>query len=272
MSSGKKLRMRRIFRKDKAVIVPIDHPLYNGPLKGLEDPVSLVKVISQSEADGILVAPGTLERVQDVLGDLGVVLRMDGTHTRLGSHVERIGMITTVECAIKMGADMVVLNIFCGVENEDELLNKLGMAAVACSEWGIPLIGEMIPSVSLDHHYGKSKDKTITQDDITDGVKLASRVGAEIGADIIKTNYTGTVESFREVINTATVPVVVAGGPKAGNDLEFLTMIKECMEAGAMGICIGRNVWQRENVPGMLNAICAIVHNSASVADAAKLL
>jgi fructose-bisphosphate aldolase/2-amino-3,7-dideoxy-D-threo-hept-6-ulosonate synthase len=272
MNLGKKLRMRRFFQKGKAVIVPMDHPLYNGPLKGLEDPIKLVKTISQTEVDGVLISPGTLERVEDVLGNLCVILRMDGTHTRLGSHVEKISMITTVEHAVKMGADMGVLNIFCGADNEDELLQKLGMASVECSEWGLPLMGEMIPNLTLYHHYGKSNGKAITQDDITDGVKLASRVGAEIGADIIKTNYTGTVETFREVINTATAPVVVAGGPKTGDDLEFLTMIKECMEAGAMGICIGRNVWQRENVPGMLDAICAIVHNSVDVADAAKLL
>jgi len=284
MNLGKKLRIRKFFRKGKTVIVPMDHPLYSGPLKGLEDPTKLVKIISQTEADGILVAPGTLERVQDVLGDLGVVLRMDGTHTRLGSHIEKISTITTVEHALKMGADMGALNIFCGVENENELLQKLGMTAVACSEWGLPLIGEMIPGFVLDQHYGKTKDKTESQqaleksrgsaprDQITDGIKLVSRVGAEIGADIIKTNYTGTTESFREVINTATVPVLVAGGPKTGSDKEFLTLIKECVDAGAMGVCMGRNVWQRENVSGMLAAICAIVHDSASVADAIKLL
>jgi len=272
MNIGKKLRMRRFFSNGKVVIVPIDHPLYNGPLQGLEDPIKLVNLISQTEVDGILIAPGTLERVENVLGNLSVILRMDGTHTRLGSHVERISMITTVEHAVRMGADMGVLNIFCGTENEDELLQKLGMAAVACSEWGLPLMGEMIPSLTLYHHYGKANDKAITQDDITDAIKLASRVGAEIGADIIKTNYTGSVESFREVVNSATVPVVVAGGPKTGGDLELLAMIRDCIEAGAAGVCMGRNVWQRDNVPGMLNAICAIVHNSADVDEAAKML
>jgi len=97
---------------------------------------------------------------------------MDGTHTRLGSHVERIDTITTVEQSIKMGADMVALNIFCGVENEDELLRKLGMAAVACSEWGLPLLGEMIPGFLLDQHYAKAGEKNPEQDNnLTEGIK-----------------------------------------------------------------------------------------------------
>ena len=109
MQIGKKLRMRRFFGKGKALIVPMDHALYSGPIKGIEDIVSLVDMISKTEADGILVTPGMLEHLEKVIGDLSIVLRIDGTHTRLGSHLERIDLITTVEHALKIGADMVVI-------------------------------------------------------------------------------------------------------------------------------------------------------------------
>ena len=112
MQTGKKLRLRKFFRKGNALIVPLDHALYSGPVKGIEDVEELVKSISETEADGILLTPGILEKVADVVGDLSIVLRIDGTHTRLGKHLERIDLITTVENALFLGADMVVVNVF----------------------------------------------------------------------------------------------------------------------------------------------------------------
>ncbi|MGC8870656.1 MAG: hypothetical protein ACP5PT_06155, partial [Brevinematia bacterium] len=107
METGKALRIRRFFRRGKAVIIPLDHGVYSGPIRGVEDPKGLVEVISQSEADGILVTPGILMKIKDVIGDLSVVLRIDGTNTRLGSHLERIDLISNVETALKLGVDMV---------------------------------------------------------------------------------------------------------------------------------------------------------------------
>ncbi len=267
--NGKRLRMRRFFKKGRALIVPMDHALYSGPVKGIEDIISLVDMISGTEADGILVTPGILEHLEEVIGDLSIVLRIDGTHTRLGSHLERIDLITTVEHALKMGADMVVVNVFVGVENEDELLQKLGLVATACREYGIPLMAEMIPNSTLTHHYakgGKEKDNNKTTEDI----KLVSRLGAEIGADVIKTHYSGTIDGFKEITSTTPVPIVIAGGPKTEGDEEFLKQVKDAMTAGAKGICIGRNVWQRRNTQNMIKALSAIVHHDAKVDEVLK--
>ena len=182
MHVGKELRLRRFFRRGRTVIVPMDHSLYHGPLKGLEDPNKLVKLISQTEVDGVIVSPGTLEKVADVAGDLAMVLRMDGTHTKLGSHLERIDLITTVEYALSVGADMVVVEVFCGADNEDKLLQKLGFTATKCSQWGLPLMGEMIPISLLKDQFGKEKANEGT-DNINEDIKLSVRVGAEAGAD-----------------------------------------------------------------------------------------
>ena len=261
METGKALRIRRFFRKGKTVIIPLDHGVYSGPVKGIEDPRKLVEVISQSEADGILVTPGILMKIKDVIGNLAVVLRIDGTSTRLGSHLERMELISTVETALKLGVDMVAINVFVGTENEDILLKKLGIVSTVCLDWGMPLMAEMIPASILYHHFGK-KDSNNT--DITEDIKLVARLGAEIGADVIKTHYTGSIESFKEVIDTATVPIVIAGGPKVSSDEEFIKLVEEISISGASGICIGRNIWQAKDPKKMLETVCTLIHGKAN--------
>ena len=271
MQTGKRLRMRRFFKRGRALIVPMDHALYSGPVKGIEDMIGLVSMISKTEADGILVTPGILKHLEKVIGDLSVVLRIDGTHTKLGSHLERIDLITTVEHALKIGADMVVVNVFVGVENEDRLLAKLGSVATACREYGIPLMAEMIPNSILTHHYakgGKEKDNNR----ITEDIKLVSRLGAEIGADVIKTHYSGTIDGFKQITAATPVPIVIAGGPKANGDKGFLQQVKDAITAGAEGICIGRNVWQHTKTRKMLKALSAIVHDEMKVDESMRLL
>ena len=262
METGKILRLRRLFSKEKTVIVPIDHALYTGPVEGIENLEKVVGEISRTQVDAILITPAMLTRVRDVIGNLATVVRIDGTHTRLGSHLEKINLITSVEHALKVGADVVVINVFVGTENEDELLTKLGKVATSCCRWGVPLMAEMIPSYILKYHYAR-EEGTFDLQRAADEIKLASRLGVELGADIIKTHYTGTIDTFREVVSTTPVPVVIAGGPKARGDKEFLKLVWEAIQAGAKGICIGRNVWQRKNLKRMLSALCQVVHNNA---------
>ncbi|NQS90602.1 fructose-bisphosphate aldolase [Patescibacteria group bacterium] len=271
METGKALRLRRIFSRGKAVIIPIDHALYSGPMGGIEDLEKLVSIISKTPVDAILVTPAMLTRVKNVIGNLATVVRIDGTHTRLGSHLERIHLVTSVEHALRVGADVVVINVFVGTENEDELLRKLGNVATDCFKWGLPLMAEMIPSYILKHHYAQ-EGKNFDRERAADEIKLASRLGAELGADIIKTPHTGSARSLKEVVSTTPVPIVIAGGPKTRGDKDFFQFVKEAIQAGAKGICMGRNVWQRKNIKGMLCALCHIVHENAKVQEAMKEL
>lgn len=271
METGKVLRLRRVFSKDKAVVIPIDHALYSEPVEGIENLEKLVSIISQTPADAILITPAMLTRVKNVIGSLATVVRIDGTHTRLGSHLERIDLVTSVEHALRVGADMVVINVFVGTENEDELLRKLGKVATTCFEWGLPLMAEMIPSYILNYHYAK-EEKNYDRKRAADEIKLASRLGAELGADVIKTHYTGSIDTFREVVSTTPVPIVIAGGPKMREDKDFLQLVSKAIQAGAKGICMGRNVWQRKNIKGMILALCHIVHDNAQVEEVIELV
>ena len=264
LTTGKHLRLRRFTRKGGAVVVPLDHPLFAEPAPALADLRELVARIADTEADGILVTPGMLEYVAPVAGDLGIVLRIDGTHTRLGQHLERTELITTPEEALALGADMVVLNVFVGVDNEDFHLAKLGTVATACRRLGLPVMGEMIPSTILAHHFAREK-RTADIAQVNRDVWLASRLGAEIGADVIKTQYTGDPAGFRQLTRGTPVPVWIAGGPvEKPEDAAFLAMVEQAVGAGARGVVIGRNVWQRESPAGMIAQLCRLVHGKAA--------
>jgi DhnA family fructose-bisphosphate aldolase class Ia len=128
----------------------------------------------------------------------------------------------------------------------------LGKVANVAGEWGMPLLAMMYtrgPKVKSEY------DVKL--------VKHAARVGAELGADIIKVVYTGSAESFREVVEGCFVPVVIAGGEKMGNDEDIIEMVKGAVAAGAAGVSIGRNVFQHKDPERMVQKICRIVHNTA---------
>jgi fructose-bisphosphate aldolase/2-amino-3,7-dideoxy-D-threo-hept-6-ulosonate synthase len=271
MNTGKSLRLRRFFRHQRSVIIPMDHPMYSGPIAGLEDPVKTINRIAQTGADGVLVSPWLLPRAIDVMGQLAVVVRLDGSCSSLGPRVDDMRIVATVEQALNFGAEMVAINVFVGGDNESFMLEKLGETAGVCEAFGIPLLAEMIPANELAHHFGKSESHG-DEAQQKEAVGIVSRIGAEYGGDVIKTVYTGDRESFAQVVQNTTIPVVVAGGPKSSNDTEFLEGIKGCVEAGAAGLCIGRNVWHRPRMEGMIAALCAITHENASVAEAARLL
>ena len=132
-------------------------------------------------------------------------------------------------------------------------------------------MAEMIPSYILKYHYAQ-EEKNYDKEKASNEIKLASRLGAELGADVIKTHYTGSVDTFREVVSTTPVPIVIAGGPKTREDKDFLQLVHETIQAEAKGICMGRNVWQRKNIKGMILALCRIVHDNAKVEDVMKLV
>ncbi len=155
---------------------------------------------------------------------------------------------------------MIVANGFVGADNEDEHLVKLGQLATDCRAIGLPLMAEMIPATLLQYHFGREA-RSATAEQIQRDLFLASRTGAEIGADIIKTHYTGEPAGFAKIVRGVPVPIWIAGGPLAQQgDEAFLAMVRQAADAGATGAIIGRNVWQRPSPAEMINLLCEILH------------
>jgi len=167
----------------------------------------------------------------------------------------------TVEEAIRLGADAVSMHVNVGADSEPEMLEELGETAMICEEWSMPLLAMMYP-----------RGKKVKNEHDPEMVMHVARVGAELGADIIKTNYTGDPDTFKDVIQSCPVPVIIAGGPKANTDAEVLKMVEDAISAGASGVSIGRNVFQHENPTKMTIAISKIVHEGITAAEAMEML
>lgn len=160
-----------------------------------------------------------------------------------------------------MGADAVSVHVNVGAENEPEQLQALGETAETCAAWGLPLFAMMYP-----------RGPKIKNQHDPELVAFAARVGAELGADIIKTVYTGNINTFQKVIRGCPVPVVIAGGPKMATPRDVLKMAEDAIKAGAIGASIGRNIFQHRNPTAMTRALSRIVHEETSVTRALREL
>jgi DhnA family fructose-bisphosphate aldolase class Ia len=268
---GKSVRLRRLMKKARALVVPLDHGLVAGPLKGIEDPVALIKLVAQSEADAVLLTPGVLEQVASELGQLSVVLRVDGCSTPAGGGPMR--QFVSVAHAAALGADAIIVNATIGGPHETLELEKLGHVAEEACRWGMPLIAEMLSARMLGNHLDfTGTGKEALPANVAEDIALAARIGAEMGADIIKTRYSGGEESFRRIVAATGRPVMVAGGPMRDASLRSLFEIVDgSLSAGAEGLIFGRNVWQHPRPEAVLAGLAAMAHDAASIEDALAL-
>ena len=263
MMIGKKIRLERIINRHtgRTVIAPMDHGVSNGPMKGIIDIDKTVESISQGGADAILMHKAIVEQGHRGYGkDIGLIVHLSAS-TSLAPNPNNKVIVTSVEKAIQLGADAVSVHVNLGSETESEMLQELGEISETCSYWGIPLLAMMYP-----------RGQKVENEHDVELVKHAARVGSELGVDIVKTNYTGDPDSFKEVVEGALVPVVIAGGPKVDTDEELLQMVKDSIEVGGAGVAFGRNLFQAENPGKITKAISEVVHNDLEVNEALKFL
>jgi fructose-bisphosphate aldolase, class I len=260
---GKSIRLERIMNRvtGKAVIVPMDHGVSSGPIQGIIDIRDAMHQVAHGGASAVVVHKGLVARGHGQSGpDMGLIVHLSGS-TSLALDPNAKTLVCSVEEAIKMGADAVSVHVNIGNGYDNEMLTDLGRMARSAGEWGMPLLAMIYP-----------RGENVKDEYDVQAVKHAARLGAELGADMVKVSYTGSVRSFREVVNGCHVPVIIAGGPKMGSDRDILTMVRGAMDAGAAGTSIGRNVFQHENPSRIVSALSAIVHGDASVDEAMGVL
>ncbi len=263
MLLGKNIRIERIMDRStgRAVIVPLDHGIAMGPIEGLVDMRSTVDKVSQGGATAVVLHKGILPFSHRSFGrDIGLIMHLSAS-TGLSPQPNHKVIVTTVEEAIKWGADAVSIHVNLGDDHEYAMLRDFGQIACKCNEWGMPLLVMIYP-----------RGKDIPDAYNVDMLKKCARTATELGADIIKTNYTGDIDSFKEVVRGAQAPVIIAGGPKVDSDEKLLQMVKDSMDAGGKGVSIGRNVFQHRNVIGITKAISGIVLEDMDVEEALKIL
>ncbi len=242
MSSGKEIRLNRILGHDgKTVIVAIDHGIAGiTPLAKLDRPGGLIRAVMENGADALLVTPGLARSFSSLFGRVGIILRVDCGPTALTGEWSDTKPALTVEDAVRLGADAVAAMGIVGVPGESASLHALANLATQCDRWGVVLLAEMLPGGFA------ASEASVEQ------IAVAARVGAEIGADLIKIRYSGSVEIFRTVTNSCYRPVVVLGGSKQSPE-QLISSTRDALTAGARGVAVGRNVWQSAD-PGRITA------------------
>jgi len=260
---GKSIRLERIINRvtGKTIIVPMDHGVSIGPIKGLISMTDMVNKVAEGGANAVLGHRGLPLYGHRRYGkDIGLILHLCGS-SMLSPDPNNKVLVMTVEEALTMGADAVSVHINIGAENEPEMLRLLGYVSKKCMKWGMPLVAMMYP-----------RGKKVKSEHDVEVVKLAARIGAELGADIVKTNYTGDIDSFKEVVKGSMAPVVVAGGPKMSTDKDVLQMVWEAIQADCAGASIGRNVFQARDPTKMVRAMAKIIHEKYTAEEAEKEL
>jgi putative autoinducer-2 (AI-2) aldolase len=256
MDWGMANRLSRLMPGGKCFFMPIDHGYFQGPTRGLEKPGETVKPLLPY-VDALFCTRGVLRSVIDPSGSKPIVLRVSGGASMVGKDLANEEITTSVEEIIRVNAAAVGVSVFIGSEYEKETLGNLASLVNACEGYGIPVMA--ITAV------GREMDKRESR-----YLALACRIVAELGAKVVKTYW--CEEHFDKVVNGCPVPVIMAGGPKCETELEVLEFVHDGISKGAVGINLGRNVWQSPHPVAMARALRAIVHDNASVQQAHEIL
>ena len=234
---GKSRRLNRILvgEKKRCLLSPLDHAGWLGPVKGLDRPRWIVDQVVAGGANAILASPGFIRATAPGSPpSVAIVLRLSVT-AGLSKQGTQETPIASVETALKLDADAVAVSVFFGREGDLQIYTWLADLIQACSAYDMPVVAEMMPPESSGYN--------------ATAIAHAARIGFEIGADIIKTNYCGNVDEFRKVVESVPVPIIVAGGPKQANEPSVAEFTRHAVAGGAVGVAIGRRVWQSDN-PG----------------------
>jgi len=237
----------------------MDHGLTLGPIKGIERNLGeIVNKVALGGANAVLGHVGIpLYGHRGYGPDIGLILHLSGS-TSLSPESNYKVLVNNVLEAVKLGADGVSLHINIGTKTDPEMLEILGNISRECREFGMPLLAMMYPrGENIDSEY----DVQV--------VKIAARVAAELGADLVKTNWIGDPDSFKEVVRGCMAPVIIAGGIKA-SVRELLEVTKQSIEVGGAGVAYGRNVFQAEDPTKVVKALYLVVHKNYEVSEAIK--
>jgi DhnA family fructose-bisphosphate aldolase class Ia len=264
MLLAKRTRWNRLFRhpSGRLVTVAVDHPIaFSHDLRPELLPIrALLERIAAGEPDAVTVMKGIADHCwEPFAGRVPLIVQTSCFIPGIPNRDYQIGF---VEDALRLGADAIAMTITVGTEHQGELVAMLGRLVTEAAPAGLPVVA---------HIYPKGERVPDGERYAVRWCQYAARVGAEVGVDLVKTNYTGSAESFRRVVEACPVPVVAAGGPDLGSLRGVLEMARGVVEAGGAGVTFGRNVWGAANVPGVIRALRAVVHDGASVEDALPL-
>jgi len=257
MPWGKRNRLASIVAPDgHALMLAIDHGYFMGPTTGMEKPASAIAPLV-SYIDSLMLSPGILTSCVPSDFRKGIVLRASGGNTILDPDIDNEELILDAAEAVKLNASAVAVSVFIGSEHGHRTIMNLTEMVNAASKLNLPVLGVTAVGKAL-------KDKKEKR-----YLAHASRICAELGADVVKTYY---CEGFEEVVAKCPVPIVVAGGPKLNTDKDVLELCFNAIQCGAIGVDMGRNVWQAAYPEAVIAGVRGILHENLNVTQALELV
>jgi putative autoinducer-2 (AI-2) aldolase len=252
MDWGMQNRLARLIQPDgHCMFLPIDHGYFQGPTSRLEKPGETIRPLV-SMADALFVTRGVLRACVDSRKSPAIILRVSGGTSIIGRDLSHESLIASVREAIRLNVAAVGMSIFVGSEYEHDSLVNLGRLVDECEDYGIPVMAVTAVGKELEKRDARY-------------LGLSCRIAAEFGAKVVKTYW---CENFDKVAAGCPVPVVMAGGPKCETEREVFEFVCDGMQRGAIGINLGRNIWQHTYPVAMMKALRAIIHKKATVQDA----
>lgn len=256
MDWGIQNRLSRIIKADgRTVMLAVDHGYFLGPTNRLEQPRQTIAPLAPY-ADALMLTRGVLRNCVDATAAIPVVLRVSGGSTIVGKDLSNETITTSVRDAVRLNVSAVALSIFVGSDFEHQTLANLSRLIDHSIDVGIPVLAVTAVGKELEKRDARY-------------LALCCRVAAELGTHFVKTYY---CEDFEQVAGSCPVPVVIAGGPKLDTDLDALRLAHSAIEQGAVGVDMGRNVWQSDHPVPMIRALRAVVHEGAAPEQAHELL
>lgn len=255
MDWGMKNRLAQLIKPDgKCFFLPIDHGYFLGPTSCLEKPGETIKPLV-SYADALFVTRGVLRNAIDPVKSKPVILRVSGGTSVIGEDLANEGLTTSVEEALRLNVSAVGMSIFVGSKYERQSLLNLGELVDECENYGIPVMAVTAVGKELAKRDARY-------------LSLCCRIAAELGARVVKTYW---CEDFEKVTSGCPVPVVMAGGPKCKTELDVFNFVHDGIQKGAIGINLGRNVWQHKHPVAMMKALHAVIHKKANPKEANEI-
>ena len=254
MTTGTAARLDRLGTDGRYVVIPMDHGITLGPVTGLADIESTIDAVTRGGADAVLTQKGVAPRVHDNKNGAGYVVHLNGS-TAVGPDANDKRTTGSLKAAIRAGADAVSFHINVGSTYEREQIEELAALTDEAAEYGLPVL-------AMTYARGPDVDESDPE-----ALAHAARLGEELGADLIKTGYSGDAESFERVPAATRLPVLIAGGSPNG-DLESLRAVRGAMDAGAAGVSMGRTVFQHDDPEKMARAVSLVVHEDSGAEEA----
>ncbi len=255
MEWGMANRMAQLIQSDgRCLFLPIDHGYFQGPTRKLENPRQTLEPILQY-ADAVFITRGVLRSSVDPDKAKPIILRVSGGTSMVGKDLANEGLTTSMEEAIRLNVSAVGISIFVGSDYEKESLLNLSKLVDDGEKYGIPVMAVTAVGKELEKRDARY-------------LALCSRIAAELGARVVKTYW---CENFDRVTQGCPVPVVMAGGPQVDTELEVFEFVHDGIQKGAVGVNLGRNVWQNDYPVAMIKALRAIIHENATPKEAQEI-